>query len=336
VRRRAQAAAALLLAAGLLLEAIALWLVAGGGGGLYLAGAAAAHLGAAGSCAEALRLRGSGGPADRQRTLWLVGWLMALAFPLCGPAGCAILSLRPAGGRRRLVESLEHRRSSAAEAARERKRGEQQLGAGIDALVDALKDRDAGVRIAAIDALRDVSPRQAVKLLSANRDNTVFDVRVRAVEGLGRISKSFGERIEEARASWRAAPHAPEVNRRLAELLVEYDELGLEDKTLSRALLEQAVRHAEAALAAELERGAALTLALALRRLGRLEEAEVIYRRLLPGHFDPGVFLGLAETQFLRRDFDGLAQTCRFGLREGHQRIDPAVLEAIRVWVQRA
>lgn len=293
--------------------------------------AASAHVAASGLSSEALRLRVGGRDPDLARTMAQAGWLMGFGFPFFGVIGCAILALRRVPDRAdATVESLEASRSRAAQEAREARRAEQTIGAGIDAIVDALGDRDASVRVAAIDALRGQSSRRAVQILSDARENTVFDVRVRAVEGLERISQEHGERIAALRAAWKAAPEDPEQNRRLAEALYEYYELELEDPQMRRQLLDQAIDHARAAARGG-DRQAALLLGAALLARGDAAASEAVYRELLAQRgFDVEAFQGLARAQFRRKDFSAVAQTARWGLRHGAT-VDPALREALTV-----
>src|SRR5229473_2506993 len=67
--------------------------------------------------------------------------------------------------------------------------GAQQAGseAAIDGLVAALKDTDAGVRRAAVNALAELNSRRAVPALSAALKDGDPDVRKRAITSLGEI-----------------------------------------------------------------------------------------------------------------------------------------------------
>ena len=322
----------LLVACAIELLAVArLW---GGGAGIgpYV-GSALLHIGAAGLCAHALSLRVNA--PDLATRLFQTGWVVGFAVPIFGPLGCVVLWLSGVSPRK-VVGGLsrEQARSHAAAAALERKRGEQQLGAGIDALVDALKDRDARVRVAAIDALKDDTSRDAVKLFAHSRNNTVFDVRVRAVEGLGRIAKQWSDRLADARAEWTRAPAEAEANRKLAAICLEYAGLGLEGAELARDFYAQAVRHAETSLASGWDRDSALTLATALSHLDRFEEAEAVYLELCrAGGDDATVLLGVAQMQFARQDLRSLPLTCRQLARRGG-RSNPTFAEALKLWVR--
>ena len=327
------------LIAALLLEALALCMVAGAASEpLRLLSAGAAHVAASGFCAEGLRLRAP--DPEVGASMYRAGWLLGLGFPLFGVLICLVMATYRHRGQSRGVdaESLEKRRSRAARAALEKRRTQQQLGAGIDAIVDALKDRDAKVRVAAVDALRDESSKRAVKFLSRSRTNTVFDVRFRAVESLNRISKEHGDRIAKAKKEWAEDPSSPELHGKLAGLCLEYGLLGLENQTTRTMLLEQAVEHAAAAVElGDGDRAAALTHGTALRELDRLDEAELCYRQLLARNkFDVEAGLGLLEVQFLRKDLAALPDTCRQLLRHAGPALDPATIDALKLWIRSA
>lgn len=325
-----------------LLELVAIWMLASGPAGAFeVAGVFALHLGAGGLCAVGLALRPGPDPGpDPERTASLagVGGLIGLAFPGFGPLACLALSIvAPEGGRAEVpAESLELRRRRAAMGANERKRATQQLGAGIDALVDALKDRDAKVRVAAIDALKDAESPAAIKLLAQARTNTIFDVRIRAVERLGKISSAWSDRLADARAAWSANPTEPGPNRRLASLLVECGELGIESPEASRQFFVQAVQHAQAALdAGDDDREVLLALASALARTERWAAAEAVYRLLADrDDHDLPALLGLAEMQFLRQDLRALPLTCRWVFRQLGGKLEPEVADTLKLWSQ--
>jgi tetratricopeptide (TPR) repeat protein len=300
--------------------------------------AAAAHLFAAGLAAEALWLRGHGAPPALRASLLRGAWFLCLAFPVVGVVGCAVLTLRAPvaqqpGAR---AESLEAARSRAAAEARERRRKEQDIGADVDSLADALTDRDVRVRIAAVDALRGQRSPRAVRLLADARDNTVYDVRIRAVEGLGRISGEYGDRINTARRALERHPRAPVRHHELAALLLEYANLKLEEAEINRSILEEAVRHARSAI----EHGhpgcdSRLVLGHALLELGDFTGAEQVFRGAIDLFgFDRRAFAGLAQAQFLRKDFDALSRTSRWVLRQSRD-LEASVRDAVHTWVSR-
>jgi hypothetical protein len=270
--------------------------------------------------------------------LYRAGWLLGLLLPVVGPAAAALLGLllpRPRA-ESAPASSEEEQRRSAAEAARERRRGEQQVDRSLPALVDALKDRDPKVRLAAIDALAGESSKRAAKLLADARDNTLFDVRVRAVQSLARLSKEHGERLAAAKKALAFDPRSSALNSEVARLCLDYALLGVEDAATSRLLLEQARVCARAALeTGEDDREPALYAARAANELGHHEEAESAYRTLLRRNAnDAEALLGVAESQFARRAFALLPLTCRWVLRQAGRTLDDTAVDALRFWVR--
>ncbi|MHB8877067.1 MAG: HEAT repeat domain-containing protein, partial [Myxococcaceae bacterium] len=268
--------------------------------------------------------------------------LLVGAVPLFGFIGCLLLALGRHGAVRVALQrglSLEQRRAPARAAALEQKRAEQQVGSDLDSIVDALKDRDKKVRIAAIDALKGDSSADAVRILAKSRDNTVFDVRMRAVEGLARIAKQYGDRIAGLKNELQKDPQSPELHRRLADLAVTYGGLGIEDPSSARALFETAVKHAQVAAQSDGvdRRLGMLVLARAWRELGKDDRAEKVYRELLETDpHDCEALVGVAATQFGQRNFSDLHSTCRWVLRQAGQKLDAANAGALKFWVRAA
>lgn len=322
-----------------LVECGGVWLLHHGTGIMTALGLAAGHLAAAGLSAEGLALRsppasGAGGDGGLFRT----GWLLGLAFPIFGPPAALLVGLifprtdRPM----RFTASMEALRHQAAQAALERRREQQQLGRSLDAIVDALKDRDPKLRLAAVDALaRERSPR-ASKLLADARENSVFDVRVRAVQALARIAKEHGDRLAEAKKALAAEPRALSRHAEVAALVFEYARLGVEDSRMVRHLLAEARAHAEAAVALGDESPRTLNLlGGALNALGLHEEAEAVFRRrLLAGPHDHEALLGVAEAQFARRAFGLLPLTSRWVLQQAGPNLEREAVASLRFWVR--
>ena len=326
------------LGAGAGFEALAIWILWTDTGWSSLAGALAGHIAAAGLCAEGLRIRSRPLDAEARRMMYSTGWVIGLCFVLFGPFVCIFLAMTSAKTRRGHVttESLEQQRSKAAAAAQERRRAAQQLDAGLEAIVDALKDRSPEVRIAAIDALRGDESKQAVKVLSFSRENTVYDVRMRAVEGLAKISKDFGDRISAAKKALEADPNSGDRNADLAHLCLEYGGLGIEDDKMARMYVEDAIRFAEAAIAVGTNsRQVRLDLARGLRLVDRYEEAESIYRQLADEDAtDADALIGIPECRFRMNQFASLPSICRWVLRQGGQKLDEASTAALKFWIQ--
>jgi hypothetical protein len=329
-----------LLGANALEAAAAVMIVRGPSAAAWI-GVAAAHVAAAGLSAEGVYLRRRAtSKAGSTLGLYQAGWLIGLAFPLFGPAAVLLLSLSLPEPKPEIaaLESLEEQRSRAASAALERRRGEQQLDRGLEAIVDALEDRDPRRRIAAIDALTgDASPR-AAKILADARENTVFDVRVRAVQALAKLTKEHGDRLGAAKKLLAADPRSPEKNREVAALCFDYAALGVEDAKMSRMLFEQARLHAETAAAlGDDSRGTMLVLARALGELDRHEEAEAIYRNMLiADDRDAGALMGVVESQFARRAFALLPLTSRWVLHQAGSALDQAATDSLKFWMRGA
>lgn len=325
---------AALLAGAVALEALGVWLLTQG----FVLGFGAAHVGAAGLCGEGLYHRGHALGEEARRRLCATGWLIGFFVPPFGPlaaVGLALLQVT-SGSRPPAALSQEKRREKAAQAALERKRQQQQFGSGLDAIVDALKDRDAKVRVAAMEALQGDDSAQAVKLLSESRDNTVFDVRIRAVEGLARISKQYNDRISAAKKAVAATPDAPARHVELAKLCLTYGGLDVEDAEVRKGLLELAVTHARRGyeLAPD-DRTHGLLLADALRACARFREAEEVYRQLVQlDNADVEALMGVVETQFLQKNLAKLPDTCRWVLQRIGHLLDDESAESLKFWVR--
>lgn len=303
-------------------------------------GALLAHVASVGWCGEALRLRAMGRDAAGRGSFHAMGLLVG-AVPVFGVVSAALLTLgrlrAPGKAAAQKGLSLEQRRAQAMAAAQEERRAEQQVGADLDSIVDALKDRDKKVRIAAIEALRGDTSVDAVRVLARSRDNTVFDVRMRAVEGLARIAKQYNDGIAALRASLATDPQSPELHRKLAEQAVTYGGLGLEEPQTNRSFFELAVKHAQAAveLGGDDGRAASLILARAWRQLGQYGRTERVYRELLESdEHDVEALVGVAEAQFLQGNFTDLRSTSRWVLRQAGQRLDTATTFALKFWIR--
>lgn len=328
-------AALSLLIAAWLLEGLALLLLHQGAGWI---GICAAHVASAGLAAEALRTRFNGHGPDTQLTCLQTGWLLGLVLPLIGPAIVSVAlvsSCKP--GDSGAFSSWEAARSRAALEALEAKRSQQEVDADLDALVDALKDPNPDVRIAALDALRgDASPR-AVQMFTQARNDDAYDVRLRAVDGLERIARQYTKRVEDIREQLATHSTTPELHLELAQASVEYAQLGIEDAATTALYLEQAERHS--AVARRLGAGpkALLICARALQGQNRYQDAEAAYRLALAcDSSSVEALIGIAEAQFLRKDFTSLRSTARWLLREGAGRIGEERMQSLLFWFREA
>jgi tetratricopeptide (TPR) repeat protein len=322
----------LLLAAATGLTALA-WSVLLGAHPNSVATAAGLHVAATALAAEGMYARGQIIGLSTARALFGVGWFFGLILPGIGPlVAVALVTARNRKGH--AGRSLEELRGEASRAVREDRRRAQQVDASLDAVVDALKDRRKEVRIAAIEAASAEDSPEAVRLLSDARENTVFDVRMRAVESLARISKEHGERIAAARAAVEADPESRDSRCALADHCLRYAELGLESDEIVRGLLEEARGHAHQVWEIDnANRRAGLLLAKVYGALGEPAAAEEVYRRLVNmDDTDPVPLLGVAACQFERRDLDALPVTCRFIIRQAARGLDPPTLDVLRFW----
>lgn len=339
-QRWRSAVAILLLFAGFALQTVALTMLLEHASGWGWIGILAAHVAAAGLGAEGLAMKraADSGGEDPPVGMLQAGWLIGLVFPLFGPAAVLILgvSLPMRTVRAHPLESPQSIRSRAASAALERKRGEQQLDTSLDAIVDALKDRDPKVRVAAIDALSGESSKRSARLLAEARQNTIFDVRVRAVQALGRMAKTQSDRLTASRKALALDPRSPALHREVARICFDYAQLGIEDTRMSQLLSLQARTHAQAALdLGDTDRETSIILARASNELGFHEEAERAYRRLLlRDDRDTDALIGVAESQFARRAFGQLPLTCRWVLHQAGKNLDQAAIDALKFWVR--
>ncbi len=320
----------LALMVALAMEGVAVWVLVARVGGVAWLAAIAAHVCAAGLAAEGLsRLAGD--------DMYLPGWVLGVGLPMFGPIGVvAMVPVRWAKVRRAGV-SMEERRRRAAAAAEESRRAEQQVDARLDAIVDALEDRDPAVRVAAIDALRGDYSKKAVKILAMSRTNSVYDVRMRAVEGLARISQHYNERIVSAKQALEAAPHSVDRRAELAEISLAYAELDLEDARTVDRLRAAAREHAEEAwrLAPE-QRSLSALFARACFQTGEFDAAEGLYRELVASDdLDVEALTGICECRFQMRDFEMLPLVSRWVRRQVGANVDDRTSAALDFWVRR-
>ena len=249
--------------------------------GLPWWGCLLAHIGASGLASESVGFRMSRELAWYPSEVRRSAWLLSLGFPFFGLLIVGYwLFFPPTLEGTGHAESLQSQRARAAGAAHEARRAEQELGSAIESIVDALSDRDPQVRIAAIDSLRGQTSQTAVKILKEARENSIFDVRVRAVEALGRVSKHFGDKLGDLRKQLEKDEGDPNVNYQLAATLLEYNNLKLEAAQMSKPLLKQALNHASTAA----DNGQPLAKELMgklMLNLGDYEGAEALFSKQL-------------------------------------------------------
>ncbi len=296
------------------------------------------HIGAAGLAAETLQISATHSGFAGKNSLAGAGVFLSFAFPVIGSLVVAYLVIaRPHGTRVSVPgESLENRRERAALEAIERKRAVQQVGGRVHSIADALKDRDKDVRIAAVESLRGEVSKKAVKFLEQSQANTIFDVRVRAIENLNLLRDQFRNRLAESRQRVAAADSGVVAWQSHAELCLENAELGIEDAITVKKLYEEAFQHARRVSESAPEaRSAREVAARALRTLGRYKEAEHQYTLvLMKNSHDLGAMYGLAEMQFLQREFSSLRETCRLIVRAQAGKLDATFAPVLQMWLK--
>ncbi len=296
------------------------------------------HLASAGLASECLRISARRSGFEGQRTLANAGAFLSFAFPIIGQLVVVYLVLARPVGRRSLhgTESLEQQRARAGNDAMERKRAEQQVGGQVHSTADALKSRDDQVRIAAVESLRGEKSKKAVQFLAASQMNTVFDVRVRAIENLNLLRDQFRKSLAESRTIVQQSENSLDAMLDHARLCLENAELGIEDENTANRLYEEAQSFAMQVSAIWPGREVLLISASALRALGRHLDAEMEYSEILKqDRNDMEAILGQAEMQFLRRDFDSLRVTCRQIVRTRAGDLDPELQPVMRMWLKR-
>ncbi|MCP4446441.1 MAG: hypothetical protein GY811_14010 [Myxococcales bacterium] len=330
----------LLLAASLAAEAAAVFALSRADVVTTLIAFLGLHLGAAGLAAEGLRVSAKRGGFGGSTTLSTAGAFLSIAFPVIGTLTvCYLAMVRPVGRRSYAgQESLESKRAQAAQDAIERKRAAQQVGGEVRSIVDALKDRDKDVRIAAVESLRGEVSQKAVQFLAQSQVNTMFDVRVRAIENLNLLRDTFRKRLADSRNRVQETQGGLDALLDHAQLCFENAELGIEDVETAKSLFLEAHAHASEVSARWPGSKEVRTIsARALRALRRYSDAELEYAEILKlDRSDNEAMFGLAEIQFQRRDFDSLRTTCRLIVRMKSGDIDAELAPVFRMWLKRA
>ena len=297
----------------------------------------AAHVTASVLAAEAMYLRFPGRRVDAGGFYWL-GLLLTLLLPVFGVVGVASLVIRPPSRivSRRQSESPEEARAMAMEKVADARRSEQQFGADIESVVDALSDPDPALRLGAMDALRAMQGPEAVRLLQRSLNNTLFDVRFRAVEALGEISQRYSDRISGASAMLERDPHNVEKLLALADLYVEYRGLGVEDEAMQQVMLAMSEKHYRRAVDLGChERPVLLKLSKCLVELDQIDDAEHVLTQHRPDLADdPDILVSLAAIHFRRGRVRSLRALCRRALRAGSGALPEETARVLRFWVE--
>ena len=331
------AIAAALGAEGVAVLKLAHWsAISAGAAGFLLA----AHIVAAALSAEGLRLRYPSVDDDARDDsgLYWTGLLLTLLVPVFGVIAVASLAVwpPPKGVTVARAESPEIARANAMQRAADSRRAEQEFGADIESIVDALQDADPELRLGAMEALRGKECPEVVRLLQQCLDNSLFDVRFRAVEALGDISGRYSERISKGVSAVEADPEDPDVRVALADLYVEYRELGVEDEAMQTAMLVMAEKNYRRAVElGRREKPVLLSMARCLIDLGELDVAEWAVTRIRPGLADDAdLLITLADIQFRRGHLRALAKTCQRALRSGNAQLGAGTQAALQYWTE--
>ncbi len=325
------------LCAALLVEALVVWRAAwmGAPTGLDLGFLAAGHLLAAVFGAEALQRRYPGARRDEED---FYAWGLALGggVPVLGVLGVLWLSLRPppADASEQAIKSPERVRQERAAQVREEDAEARTATLDVQALAEALEDPEAQARLAAIDTLRGMQGPKAVALLKAARDNSLFDVRYRAVEALGEFGQRYADRIRQATKAVDKRSDVPETHLDLADLYWEYRGLGLEEGQMQEALLSDAHQHYREAV----ELGctnprAIISLSECLVALGWLDDAWAVLHSRPDWRSDPEVLLALARIQFRAGAVGPLRTTAREALEADAGALSEEARSALQTWV---
>ncbi len=327
----------LLLLGSLACEVAAVYALYGPVASYALLGFIGLHLGSAGLASESLRISAGRGGFEGHRPLAAAGAFLCIAFPIIGQLVVVYLVVARPVGRRSYhgKESLEEQRARAGQEARERKRAAQQVGSEVHSIADALKNRDKDVRIAAVESLRGEKSQKAVQFLAASQMNTVFDVRVRAIENLNLLRDQFRKSLADSRQRVQASENSLDTMLDHANLCLENAELGIEDENIAKGLFEEAQSFAMQVSTIWPSQEAFTISASALRALGRHQEAEYEYAEILKqDRNDMDAIMGQAEMQFLRRDFESLRTTCRLIVRTRAGDLDADLQPVMRMWLK--
>jgi tetratricopeptide (TPR) repeat protein len=336
-RSRFDAAAASGLSAALLLDAAAAWLVYAG---------RAAHPAWAGLLALGLHLAGVGlawaagrrrGADEDGRYLSGLGALLVLFLPVLGPLGC--VGAMAAG--RGLLKSRGLAQAFSGQSAMDRAAGD---GRGRDAVhldeelsiqpvADILEGGDAALKRGAIQLLRRLGTKDAVRLLRKSLSDENPEVRFYAHTALTRLEEDHAESM--ALAHKRASDADPESLVALARTQRRYADSGLPDENISRQSIEDARDNLRQALdiAGEAQEEWRVEMGQLELHLGHLEAAREQFELALsvqPENAD--AVLGLLEVRFRERDLAGLQR-----LREGlagrrFDTADPERLVVLNFW----
>ena len=296
------------------------------------------HLFASVAAAEGLGLRFAGSGKGRSSGAWQLGLVQSLFLPGFGVLLTCVMILRPP--RTVMVKMddmqspMEFRKQQAeAELAAEADKGV--AGVNVEAIGDALKDKDKAKRLGAVAALQAIENKQAVELLGNSIENTVFEVRYHAVEALSTINKKYSQRIADATLDVEDDP-SPANHGKLGEVYHEFASLEMEDPSIQAHLFRNAVEHLRLAVEGGAQ-DAALQLKLgdSLENSGEHAEARQIYDTVL--QYDPRsmeALLGIARLQYRLAHFDDLPVTCRQILSIDPHGVSQEYLDVLALWAE--
>ena len=296
------------------------------------------HLFASVAAAEGLGLRFVGGARGRSGGAWQLGLVQSLFLPGFGVLLTCLMILRPP--RTVMVKEddlqspMEFRKQQAeAELAAEADKGV--AGVNVEAMVDALKDKDKAKRLGAVAALQAIENKQAVELLGNSIENTVFEVRYHAVEALSSINKKYSQRIAEASRDVEDDP-SPAHHGKLGEVYHEFASLEMEDPSIQAHLFRNAVENLRAAVDGGVQDPALwLKLGDSLENTGEHAAARQIYDIVL--QYDPRsmeALLGIARLQYRLAQFDDLPITCRQILSIDPHGVSQEYLDVLALWAE--
>lgn len=285
------------------------------------------HVAGASLAAEGSRMQLTRGREKKEESAFWGSLLVGLA-PFIGALGLVFFARKEFPLEASMPdESLESLRSRAARTAQEKKRGQQEIGRGVESVVDALADRDPQVRIRAIESLSGKQSPEVVRILKMGRENSLFDVRVRSIEQLNKMSQAFRDELTSLATR---ISDGDKRNIEEARILLNYEKLGIEDAQASFLLLQRAEKCLANITGAGSTESYLLRAKTALA-LKKPTEAEKLFTAVLQVKFEESAFEGLAESQFLQRKFSALAKTAAWGESVG-QALAPELTQALSLW----
>ena len=296
------------------------------------------HLVSAVSVAEGLRLRYP--PATPEGNgAWRMGLVLSLVIPALGLLISVVLLLRPCRAvaleEEEALSPMEYR-TAQAHAERAAEAELETADGSVEALGDALKDRNKERRLGAVEALRGMENKEAVELLGKSLDNTVFEVRYHAVEALTSLNKKYSQRIAVATDTALKDP-SPSNHRVLGEVYHEYASLEMEDPSIQQHLLRCALENLERSILPGFPTpvGTRVKLGWCHEQLGELDRALEKYQSVVDEiPYQAEALLGIARLQFRQARFGPLAATCRRILELGVSLEEADAMTAVSYWAK--